>query len=188
MKKKLKPIKPKRCKVCLHDFVPFSSLAKACSVTCSLELIRADNKTKAAKGFNRETRRLKNEIKTKSDWTKDCQQVFNKFIRLRDSDKPCVSCNRFHGGQYHAGHYKTVGSSPELRFDERNCHKQCAPCNDKLSGNIVNYRPILITRIGKEALQELEGPHPAKKYTIDELKELKKFYQSKVKELTVTLD
>lgn len=178
---KQKTIKPKRCKVCLKDFIPFSSLAKACSVTCSLELIRAENKVKAAKEFNKETRRLKNEIKSRSQWLKECQQVFNAFIRERDKSEPCISCERHHNGQYHAGHYKSVGANPELRFDESNCHKQCAPCNNHLSGNISNYRPRLGDKIGDKELAKLEGPHKAKKYTIEELKELKKFYQKKLK-------
>jgi hypothetical protein len=159
-------------------------MAKACSVTCSLELIRADNKVKAAKEFNKETRRMKNAIKSRSQWIKECQQVFNSFIRARDGSLPCISCGRHHSGQYHAGHYKSVGANPELRFNERNCHKQCAPCNNHLSGNIANYRPNLISKIGIKKLDELEGENTPKKYTIEELKELKKFYQRKLKSIT----
>jgi hypothetical protein len=148
-------------------------------------LVREAEKAKAKKSFNKETRRLKNEIKSRSQWLKECQQVFNSFIRIRDDALPCISCGRHHSGQYHAGHYKSVGANPELRFVELNCHKQCAPCNNHLSGNISNYRPNLINKIGMEALDKLEGPNPEKKYTIDELKELKKLYQNKVKELKI---
>ncbi len=176
----MKKAKPKKCKVCKELFTPFSSLAKACSVTCSLKLIKEEKR----KEYDRETRRRKQAIKSRSDWLKDCQAVFNKFIRTRDDLQPCISCGRHHSGQYHAGHYKTVGANPELRFDERNCHKQCAPCNNHLSGNISNYRPNLVNKIGQSEVERLEGPHNPKKYTIDELKELKQFYKDKIKEIT----
>ena len=139
---------------------------------------------KAKKEFNKETKRLKDAAKTKGEWLKDCQTIFNRFIRLRDKDLNCISCGRYHSGQYHAGHYKSVGSSPErLRFNENNCHKQCAPCNNHLSGNITEYRINLIKKIGIEEVENLEGPHKSKKYTIDDLKELKQYYKNKVKQL-----
>ena len=174
---KKKTIRPKKCRACKELFIPFSSLAKACSVTCSLELIEKEK----TKEFNVETRRLKSEIKSRGDWLRECQQVFNKFIRIRDENLSCISCGRFHCGQYHAGHYKTVGANPELRFNEHNCHKQCAPCNNHLSGNIANYRPNLINKIGIEGVNILEGPHEPKRYTIEDLKELKKVYKDKIK-------
>jgi hypothetical protein len=94
--------------------------------------------------------------KSKSDWAKEAQREFNKFIRLRDAELPCVSCLRNHSGQYQAGHYKTVGAHPELRFNEDNCHKQCAPCNNHLSGNIAHYRPNLIDIIGQSRVDALD--------------------------------
>lgn len=138
---------------------------------------------KAKKEFNKETKRLKDAAKTKAKWIKECQPIFNKFIRLRDKGLNCISCGRAHSGQYHAGHYKSVGSSPELRFNELNCHKQCSSCNNHLSANIIKYRINLIKKIGIKEVEKLEGPHKAKKYTIDDLKELKQYYKNKVKQL-----
>lgn len=114
---------------------------------------------------------------------KKTQTIFNSYIRLRDDTLPCVSCLRFHDGQYHAGHYRSVGANPELRFDPRNCHKQCAPCNDHLSGNLVNYRINLVAKHGVEFVDFLEGPHKPKRYTIPELKELQQHYKQLIKEL-----
>lgn len=73
------------------------------------------------------------------------------------------------------------GHSSELRFDEDNTHKQCSVCNNHKSGNLAEYRPNLINKIGKEAVERLEGPHDPKKYTIDELQELLSIYQAKNK-------
>ena len=99
-------------------------------------------------------------------WLKKAQAAFNAFIRARDESEPCISCGRFHDGQYHAGHYRTVGANPELRFEELNCHKQCSVCNNHLSGNLINYRIGLVSRVGQESVYWLEGPHEPKKYTV----------------------
>jgi len=114
---------------------------------------------------------------------KKTQELFNKYIRLRDHNNPCISCGRQHSGQYHAGHYRTVGANPELRFDESNCHKQCAPCNNHLSGNIVNYRSRLLQLYGIDFVEAVEGFHEPKKYTLEDLKELQALYKRKTKEL-----
>ena len=107
----------------------------------------------------------------------------NKFIRARDADKPCISCGRFHGGQWHAGHYLTTGARPELRFNELNIHKQCQPCNTHLHGNLVLYRVNLIDRIGLDMVEWLEGPHEPLKLTREDLIELRNTYRRKAKEL-----
>lgn len=117
---------------------------------------QASKQKEADREFKRETKRRKVAAKSKSDWAKEAQREFNRFIRLRDAKQPCISCQRHHQGQYHAGHYKTVGAHPELRFNEDNCFKQCAPCNNHLSGNITNYRPNLIELIGQNRVDALD--------------------------------
>ena len=172
--------KTKKCKHCRELFTPFSSMAKACSVPCALAL----GKTEKVKEFNRVTREKKKAIKSRGDWLKEAQTAFNGYIRARDNMLPCISCDRHHSGQYHAGHYRTVGAHPELRFNENNCHKQCAPCNNHKSGNIVEYRINLVRRIGVDAINTLEGPHSPKKYTIDEIKAIKAKYNLMYKNIT----
>lgn len=143
----------------------------------------ANVRKKADKAFKQETVRRKKALKSRSDWLKEAQTAFNAFIRERDMDLPCISCGRFHDGQYHAGHYKSVGANPELRFNEDNCHKQCAPCNNHLSGNIANYRPNLILKIGQTALDSIEGENALQKLTIEQIKDIKSEYKKKLKEL-----
>lgn len=120
-------------------------------------------------------------LNDKSYRLKMAQQAFNKFIRIRDESEPCISCQRHHEGQYHAGHYKTAGGFPELRFNELNCHKQCSACNNYLSGNITQYRINLIDKIGLNKVEWLEGPHEPKKYTCEELLAIEKKYKDKIK-------
>ena len=168
-----------KCKICKTPFKKLSISHKTCSPGCAIELVKID-KTKKVRKSHLEA---KVKARTRAEWLKLAQVAFNAFIRERDKHLPCISCGRYHTGQYHAGHYLSTGACPELRFDENNCHKQCAPCNDHLSGNIVKYRPALIDKIGLQAVEELEGPHEPQKWTIDQLQEIIKEYRQKLKEL-----
>ena len=180
--------KQKKCKQCKSPFTPFNSLQKVCGAKCANDFAIAEREKKEAKEKSDEEKRVRQKLKQLS--MKDrpkalraAREAFNAFIRYRDKDDVCISCGRHHQGQYHAGHYKTKGAHPELEFNEDNCHKQCAPCNNYLSGNIVNYRPRLIDKIGIEKVEWIEGPHDTKKYTVDELWQIRDEYKAKLKEL-----
>lgn len=168
-----------KCKVCKSEYVKYRSFETWCSPECALVLLEQ----KKRKIQRRKDAARRNELKSKSELARDAQTAFNKYIRARDAELPCISCGRFHEGQYHAGHYRSVGACPELRFEEFNVWKQCAPCNNHLSGNIVNYRKRLIEKIGIEKVEWLEGPHEPKHYTKEELREIRALYIQKLKEL-----
>lgn len=123
------------------------------------------------------------EVKPLSYFKNKAQIQFNTFIRTRDEGKPCISCQRNTGAKMNAGHYRTVKASPETRYDENNCHLQCEHCNSYLSGNIGEYRPNLIEKIGQEAFEVLMGPHPVKKWTREELEQVAAHYRQKTREL-----
>jgi hypothetical protein len=112
------------------------------------------------------------------------QAIFNKYIRLRDANQPCISCGTY-SGQRHAGHYRPVGSTygSALRYNELNVNVQDAQCNTYLSGNLTNYRIGLVAKIGAEAVEWLEGPHDLKQYRVEDLKEIQQTYKRKIKEL-----
>ena len=174
-----KPIKNKTCKICKVKFTPTRPLQSVCSPHCAYTHAKAVR----VKTERKETREAKVRLKSKSDWLKETQTVFNQFIRLRDKEEPCISCQRHHKGQYHSGHYRSVGAHPELRFDELNVHKQCSVCNNYLSGSLVEYRINLINKIGIDAVNYLEGKHELKHYTIDDIKSIKALYKLKIKAL-----
>ncbi|WP_095169216.1 recombination protein NinG [Pseudomonas sp. Irchel 3H3] len=180
--------KPKTCRnpACRASFVPQRLGQAVCNYTCGLA-IKDVNQEKARKSLaqveRREIKVRKEKLKSRAEHLKDTQIAFNAWVRERDAELPCISCGRHHQGKYDAGHYRTVGSNPALRFEPLNCHRQCSPCNTQLSGNIVNYRIALVTRIGAEAVDWLEGPHEAKKYTVEELKAMTADYRAKTREL-----
>jgi len=180
-------VKPrqKTCKAegCLIRFSPRTSLQKACGLECAIAI----SKQEESKRFKKRTREL--QLKAREHdrkWhIKTCQAEFNKFIRSRDNDKACISCGTRADIKYDAGHYRSIGASPELRFEEDNCHKQCSKnCNTSRSGNIIEYRKYLVLRIGLERVEWIEGYHEPKKYTIDQLKVKITDYRQRNKALT----
>lgn len=169
----------RKCSYCREQFQPFRMGQKACSVECACQVARE----KREKEERKADKVKRDKLKSRSDWLKEAQQSFNRWIRLRDDKEPCISCGRHHEGQFHAGHYLSTGARPELRFDEMNVHKQCQPCNTHLSGNLVLYRKALIAKIGLSEVERLESDHEPKKYSIEELKAIKAEYTRKAKGL-----
>lgn len=189
----LKEVKQKTCKACGGRFRPSLSTQKACSVKCALALAPA-NHDKARKAIDQRERReikvRKEKLKSRGDYMREAQVEFNTYIRLRDQHLPCISCDSLPsdhdlitGSRWDAGHYRSVGACPELRFELLNVHRQCVKCNRNLSGNAVEYRIRLVQRIGADRVAWLEGPHQACKHTIEDLKAVKAEYRAKIKQL-----
>ena len=175
-------IKLKKRKVCSDSFQLFRSTQKVCSPGCAIKLAQVGTAKKSAKAHTKAKKELKDN--DRSFQLKKTQTIFNRFIRLRDSDLPCISCQRFHEGRYDAGHYLSAGAYPALRFHPLNCHKQCHyNCNINRSGNIAEYRIHLVKKIGLQNLGWLEGPHEPKRYTITNLKTIQKWFKRKTKRM-----
>ena len=182
--------KPKTCKnpACRASFVPQRLGQAVCSPKCGLA-IKDVNQTKARKALadvgRKELRAAKERVKPKGQYMREAQAAFNSWVRLRDAALGCVSCDKpaTWAGQWHASHFRSVGSSPEHRFNPLNVHRACSVCNNHLSGNILGYQPELIRRIGAEAVEALLGPSEPKRYTIDDLKAITAEYRAKTREL-----
>lgn len=180
--------KPRKCRVCKTVYQPLRSMQAVCSPSCGLALAakqRAQKEARARKDERKSLREALEKAKTRGTHLKELQAVFNQWIRLRDAGLPCISCGRpaTWRGQWDAGHYRSVGSSPATRFDPSNVMKQCDPCNVHLSGNLVLFRVNLIKRIGLSEVERLEGPHEPLKLTIPEIVEMKAYYRAKVREM-----
>jgi hypothetical protein len=175
-------VKLKKCRECKKEFTPVRILQKACSPSCAIALAVKQSEKLAKRAHKaRKDEMLSNDASFQKS---KAQKAFNEFIRLRDRDLGCISCDKPKdwGGQWHAGHYKTVGARADLRFNEDNCHKQCVACNNYLSGNLVMYRAGLIAKIGIERVEALELSTVVKRSAAD-YAEIAKHYQSKIKEL-----
>ena len=187
--------RPKKCRVpaCRASFVPARIGQAVCSPACAI-LDAPKNQEKARKSLaqveRREIKVRKEKLKIRADHLREAQAAVNEYVRLRDAHLPCISCDStpndndlMTGSRWDAGHYRSVGACPELRFEPLNIHRQCVRCNRNLSGNAVEYRIRLVIRIGAEKVDWLEGPHPACKYTVDEIKAIKADYRAKTREL-----
>lgn len=191
-----KPIR-RTCKVCKEKFTAtFDNVWWCCPEHGAIyaldlrakEKIKAEAKRikaqkEAEKADRKRLAEKKQQVKPLSHFIKQAQQAFNEFIRYRDRHLPCISCGRHHEGQYHAGHFRTTGANPELRFDEDNCHRQCAPCNNHLSGNLIAYQPALIAKIGQSRFDALMGPHELPKWKRDDYIRIRDEYRNKLKAL-----
>lgn len=179
----------KKCKVCSEPFDPIRPLQKVCSPACALTLAKQQAEKTKAKALiqdRKATREKLQALQTKPQLLKKAQTAFNAFIRARDVGKPCISCGTKLSDEpntYDAGHLRSVGSAPHLRFLETNVHGQCKKCNMYLGGNVIEYRRRLIERIGLKEVEKLEADNEPRKYTRDDLIELAKTYRDKARKL-----
>jgi hypothetical protein len=188
--------RPKKCRVesCRTLFVPARMGQAVCSPACAI-IDAPKNQDRAKKALvqveRTQTKERKEKLKTRSDHMKECQRSFNEFIRWRDrvAGHPCISSGRaldWSGNMTDCGHYRSVGSSPHLRFDQRNAHAQSKHDNQFLSGNVVAYRIGLIDRIGLEAVEALECDQEPRKYSTQDLIDMAAQYRAKTRELKRT--
>jgi hypothetical protein len=181
-----KPLKPRRCRQCKVTFQPARSMQSVCSPVCAAVLAakqRAQKEARAKRDERKSLREALEKAKTRGQHLKELQAAFNAWIRLRDAGQPCIACGRHHQGQNHAGHYRSVGSCPELRFEPDNVHLTCQPCNVHLSGNLIQMRIGMIKKIGLERVEWLEGYHEPRKYTLTEIQEMKQFYRAEIRRM-----
>jgi len=182
----------KKCKVCKQHFQPLRPLQVACSASCALELARervAKSKELVAKAEKKVIKAKLEGMKTRSQWLKECQTLVNKYVRLRDIKRGlgCVSCGapyrEGYGGAFDAGHLRSVGSAPHLRFLTTQISLQCAKCNRWGGGRAFEFRAEMVRRNGQGWMDRLEGMNGRADFTIDYLKRLKAIVQKKIKRL-----
>lgn len=191
----LKTPKPKKCRApgCGKPFKPTMTTQKVCSVACAKAMAKDPKLQKvAAKAITKQAREdlkeRREKLKTKGDHLREAQQAFNAFIRERDrlAGYRCISSDRpldWNGNAVDAGHYRSTGAAPQLRFDESNCHAQSKHDNRYLSGNVAEYRLGLIERIGLEAVEALERDQSVRRYTEQDLQGIKTLYRQKLRDL-----
>lgn len=171
-------------KTCRTPFAPRSMTHKTCSADCAQQHVEAEK----ARKLKRERQEGLQKLKRRADYIEEAQRAFNAFIRWRDklAGHACISSGKpldWSGNCVDAGHYRSRGSAPHLRFDERNCHAQSKQENRYASGNATDYRIGLIARIGLAAVEALEADDTPRKWSIEELKAIKAEYVLKLKQL-----
>lgn len=170
----------KKCK-CGNEFVQYNTIQKLC-VACLIK--------KGRKIRNKESKLTDRERKEKekklSELISEARKVFQMWIRKRDFSLPCISCDTNKSEVWDGGHYLKAELYSGLIFEERNCHKQCRKCNYFRGGAENEFRMGLVMRYGSQYVNELEElsvSQRVKKYSREELKEIKNKYQSKLREI-----
>lgn len=174
----------RRCKQCKTDIMAAAKCTDIiekkgyCSVECLAEHVRSARKASTARKERKAMREAKERVKTRQQWLEEAQSAVNKYIRLRDAGKPCISCDRRDDGthQRHASHYRSRGACSSLRFHEDNIHASCAQCNGVMSGNILEYRIRLVRRIGIDRVEWIERQPKSYKWTIEDARLIKNKY------------
>lgn len=182
-------MKPAKCKVCGTEYVKRQMGQKVCGPECALSLVIKDKERKKALADRQDRAQ---DAKKRADMVRapelkaKAQKAFNEFIRVRDAGKACISCGVPLGAEpntFDAGHYRSVGSAPHMRFVEDNTHGQCKHCNKYLAGNYVAYRQGLINRIGLRSVELIEADNTLRKYTREGLIEIARHYREQARKL-----
>lgn len=166
-----------KCKHCKEPYKKERINQIVCSPECAYKL-QSKAKDKKEK---EETKVKKEKLKTYTQKVNDAKKVFQKWIRNRDKDLPCISCgSTISNPCWDAGHYKKAELYRGVIFNENNAWKQCRKCNFFLDGNELNYRQGLIKRIGLCEvinLDNLAEQTRKYKYSDAELDSIKKQYK-----------
>lgn len=181
----------KKCKCCRDPFTPSRPMQSVCGPACAIERARAQKEQaerKKRSDQRKADRDRREKLKTLSDYIREAQIAVNSFVRLRDKQRGCISCGAASedgrvGGGMDAGHYRSRGAAPHLRFDLRNIHSQCKRCNRYLSGNAAAYRVGLVERIGIGQVEALEADNEPRKWTREELAAITARFKAMTKEL-----
>lgn len=182
-------MKTRRCYLCKTK-VPeadavIGQLKAFCCIEHLLEWAKSEKgKQYTQKAIRKDAKERKEKLKTRSDFMREAQIAFNAYIRVRDKGRLCVSCGASegllrHGGNFDAGHYRSIGSAPHMRFHLFNCFAQCKKCNNHLSGNAIEYRKALCERYGSEFVERLDNENTIRRFDIAYLKRIKSIFNKK---------
>ncbi len=177
--------KNKNCRI---KFTPVNDGQVVHQYSCGIEYtnqLREKKEKKEGKERRKKIKVMKDKLKTLSDHKKELQVLVNRFVNLRDKGRECVSCSTPDIGlKRDASHFWSQGGNPSVRFDLDNIHSSCVHCNRDKHGNLLEYRPRLIKRIGRKRFDELGMRRvESSKYTIPEIEELIAHYKQKCMEL-----
>ena len=112
-------------------------------------------------------------------------KIFSLYIRIRDADNGIVSCvtcgkTKHYKDGMHCGHFQSRRHKA-TRWNEKNCHTQCAGCNTFNQGEQYIHAKYIDNRYGNGTAQELEQlARTSVKWSIHELETMIEMYQKKV--------
>lgn len=184
---KEKKIRMRKCaiKTCRKPFDKRSMTHKVCGPECAQELARLERESQERK--YRQAGLIA--LKPRKWWLAKAKAAMHLFVRLRDEGGQCCSCDTILvrigriGGDYDAGHLRSVGSAKHLEFDPRNVWGQCKYCNDRLHGNEREYERRLRIKMGNPYVDGLMEDNEPRHLKIADFQAIEAHYKQKIKEL-----
>ena len=117
---------------------------------------------------------------TYTDLKTNLNRLFAAYIRMRDKDKPCISCGK-NTDDKEAGHFYPR-SNLAVTWDEMNVHGQCIKCNRYEGGNRPAFGRGIAIRYGESVVEALDIRSQARiKLKSYELMEKIEHYKNKLK-------
>jgi len=148
-----------------------------CMVKAGAKFLEEVRKTKK-KEWNKRKKEGNEKLKTLTNWKDDLQKPINWIVKQLDKGEKCIS----HPKQKYflrmdAGHYWSVGTCSDLRFNLHNIHGQSSSANQR-HGGCPEYLLGLQQRYGSEYMEMVQGlklKHKGigkEKFTIDNIKNI----------------
>ncbi len=178
----------RRCSQCKEWFYPSFNLASnICSPKCQASYNHAHpiKRTPIKVNPGKAKAPAKPKEKSLGQYEIEAKNEFQKWVRMRDHGKWCISCGKT-VNYPHGGHFLKAELYSGLIFHPDNCHSQCKQCNIDLDGNLENYRIGLIERIGFDRANWIELNKDRLrfyKFSKQELITIKKTYKALQKDL-----
>ena len=185
-------LKQKKCRACKSAFMPSRPMQVACGPMCGLEIgrkKRLKEEAKAARAEKVETRQKRVALKPRAKWLAECQAIVNRYVRILalSRGQGCYTCGatpaQKFGGTYDAGHFRSIGSAPHLRFWMPQIKLQCIPCNRHKGGMALAFRRALVEEHGADWVARLEGMQDIAKFDIPYLTRFKAVMGKKLRRL-----
>ena len=186
--------------ICRRPFTPISPWQVICSnsLTCACawaeqeakkrEAAAARKAKREAQEDRRQTKAKKEAAKTLPTLKKEAQEAVNRYVRLRDASKGCFVCGvplqlGGVGGGFDAGHIRSRSNADHLRYDMRNIHGQCKPCNKPGSTKDHEMKAAAIRLLGKEEAEALYDDNRNIKWQRDQVREIRDTYRARARGL-----
>lgn len=184
-------------RACRKRFIPDPPWLRCCCDDCGVAIglatqikqkAKRERAERATKKVERQEDKARLEALKPRKWFLAKAKVpLHAYIRARDEGQPCISCDTIlvvlgrAGGDYDAGHFRSVGSAKHLEFDERNIFGQCKHCNDYLKGHPLEYERRLRIRKGDAYVDAIKADDEPRHLTIDDFKQIEAHYKAKLK-------
>ena len=112
------------CQSCFKKWLLITDAGKEMLTNTAIKATKKV-KTEQKKVINTKKRELKEK---NTNWKSKLQDRVNEIVRLIDIGQPCLA-REYHANQVHAGHIYSRGSTPNLKFNLHNIHRQSAQSN-----------------------------------------------------------